>query len=206
MGKVMVVCACCESEFFSTHSCTIESLEFVPSGTLERIKYKIKTDQPICYSCGVADGGVHHCGCEAEECPGCYEQLISCYCMLEGEQMDGNLLVLEDHAGRNAHFRAAYPEATIVETAHEAIDALQKQAWDHASLDHDLGGEIFVDSSRSDCGMEVVRWIIENKPSIKQIIVHTANRGASDLMCKALRATEYDVIQAPFGGRFDPRG
>lgn len=115
------------------------------------------------------------------------------------------LLILEDNAGRNAHFRQAYPSARIVETAHEAIDALRSQAWDYLSLDHDLSGEIFVDSSRDDCGMGVVRWLIANPVKVEQIMVHTANHGAANLMGNALKDAGYNVTVQPFGGQYDPR-
>lgn len=33
-----------------------------------------------CHDCGVVDGGIHHPGCDAEECPKCGGQIISCDC------------------------------------------------------------------------------------------------------------------------------
>lgn len=116
-----------------------------------------------------------------------------------------SMLILEDHGGRIAYFQAMYPTATIVKTAQEAIEKLQSQSWNQASLDHDLNGESFVDSSRDDCGMEVVRWIVANKPMIEQIIVHTANRKASELMYDALMQAGYDTVRVPFGGIYDDR-
>jgi hypothetical protein len=34
-----------------------------------------------CHDCNAGAGGYHHPGCDAEECPSCHGQLISCSCM-----------------------------------------------------------------------------------------------------------------------------
>ena len=67
---------------------------------------------------------------------------------------------------------------------------------DTVFLDHDLGGEVFVESEREDCGMEVVRFIVENKPEIRQIVVHTMNGVAgiemrNKLMDAGYKNTDY---------------
>ena len=116
------------------------------------------------------------------------------------------ILILEDNAGRIAYFRRLYPKASIIETAQETIDALRGFDWDYLSLDHDLGGENFVDSSRLDCGMEVVRWLVEHHQKGINITVHTANKRAADLMSSALESAGYTVTKYPFGGEYDPRG
>ncbi len=33
-----------------------------------------------CGDCNVKPGGIHHCGCDQERCPGCGRQLIMCPC------------------------------------------------------------------------------------------------------------------------------
>ena len=58
-------------------------------------------------------------------------------------------------------------------------------AWDEVHLDHDLGGEIYVDSSRPDCGMEVVRWLCASRrdrfeKTLFIIHSHNAEAGADD--------------------------
>ena len=52
--------------------------------------------------------------------------------------------------------------------------------------------------SSCDTGMEVVRWIITNKPSIKHVVVHTCNTSAGPEMIKKLSENGYSVIKAPF--------
>lgn len=120
---------------------------------------------------------------------------------------DEFILILEDNQGRIAKFRAKYPQAIIVQEASEAIKHLSqdKTMWDLVSLDHDLGGEVFVESHRQDCGMEVVRWIVENRPLIHRIIIHSANRSRSKRMFEALEKL-YTVKRKPFEGRYDSGG
>jgi hypothetical protein len=36
----------------------------------------------FCHDCGCPDGGFHHPGCDAERCPMCGGQLISCGCKI----------------------------------------------------------------------------------------------------------------------------
>lgn len=116
-------------------------------------------------------------------------------------------LVLEDNAERIAFFRHILPPPEIHETVEPFIEAL-KGGGDFwlVSLDHDLNGEVFVDSNRKDCGMEVVRWIVAHKPSIAEIVLHTANPFASRLMEAELRRAGYVVWVSPFGGFDYSRG
>jgi len=43
---------------------------------------------PSCHDCTTPVGGLHHPGCDAERCPRCLGQAISCGCLWEGESMD----------------------------------------------------------------------------------------------------------------------
>lgn len=109
------------------------------------------------------------------------------------------ILFLDDDAERNRVLKTNTTKLyTWVKTASECIEALKNEDWDLVLLDHDLGGQQFVDSNREDTGMEVVRWISENKPKIKHVFVHSYNSGAADTMVKSLRA-DYPVEYIPFG-------
>lgn len=81
----------------------------------------------------------------------------------------------------------------------DAIAAMKGEAFDMVFLDHDLGGEVFVDSSREDCGMEVVRFMEEHKPSAGRVVVHTMNPAAGQQMEQALVAAGYWTRRAAFG-------
>ena len=95
-------------------------------------------------------------------------------------------------------------------TAEEAIVTL----WDYRDqlttvrLDHDLGGEEYVNTKREDCGMEVVRYLEKmsrDKPEefekLKQasFIVHSWNGHAAPIMVERLTKIGLDVEYVPFG-------
>jgi len=109
------------------------------------------------------------------------------------------VLFLDDDPIRCARFVAAQPTAAIVTTAADAIDALGRQAWDLVSLDHDLGGEYYVDSARDDTGMGVVRWVVAHKPVVGRFLVHSWNDAAGDAMVAALHAAGYPAARVYFG-------
>lgn len=113
------------------------------------------------------------------------------------------VLFLDDDHKRIEQIRLRLAELacdlTVVETADECIDRLRRNSYDLVLLDHDLGGEIFCDSSREDCGMEVVRWLIKNGGEHGEFIVHTMNAIAAAGMYLELNARGYRVRQAPFG-------
>jgi len=109
-----------------------------------------------------------------------------------------SILFLDDSLDRAKTMLAQYPETVWVQTASEAIQKLSQEQWHVVCLDHDLGGETFVDSSREDCGMEVVRWIEQAMPTIGKVIVHTWNYPAAKRMVARLRRKDYVVILQPF--------
>lgn len=98
-----------------------------------------------------------------------------------------NILFLDDNSVRIAEAQRVYLNndrvsvLTIVKTAQSAIEMLKSGLHYHlVHLDHDLGGETYVNSNREDCGMEVARWIIENNPdNIDVISIHSWNTTAS---------------------------
>lgn len=83
----MAVCKYCECEMAGASpadSCVAEAITLYPGFV------KIKEDfgqvrhgvgeAERCHDCNVAPGGFHHPGCDAERCPACNGQLISCGC------------------------------------------------------------------------------------------------------------------------------
>ncbi len=111
------------------------------------------------------------------------------------------ILFLDDDPDRARAFLGRHPEAVWVQSAGECIARLA-ESWDQVHLDHDLGGEIFVDSSRDDCGMEVVRWLCsrpqEPLPNT-WFFVHSHNADAASLMVRNLLQHGYQAVYRPFG-------
>ena len=121
--------------------------------------------------------------------------------------MDGTLegrtriLFLDDDPIRGEIFLAEYPDAVWAQTTEECLARLC-EPWDEVHLDHDLGGEVFVDHERDDCGMAIVRWLCaQPRPHLKntRFFVHTHNLSAACLMVLGLQLVGYDVQVRPFG-------
>ena len=98
----------------------------------------------------------------------------------------------------------ALPDVVTTDTAEGMIALLR--ALDPARpartafLDHDLGGEVYVDSDRPDTGMEVVRWVEAHRPPVARFVVHSFNGKAAEAMVARLDEAGYAVTRAPFGG------
>jgi hypothetical protein len=111
------------------------------------------------------------------------------------------LLFLDDDPRRAEVFLELNPEAVWVQTTRECIARLA-DPWEEVHLDHDLGGEHFVDMSRTDCGMEVVRWLCrELRPHLSEakFIIHSHNFAAALMMVLLMRDTGYVAEFHPFG-------
>jgi hypothetical protein len=116
-------------------------------------------------------------------------------------------LFLDDDPARAEEFLAVYPDAVWVTTAADCIARLA-EPWDEVHLDHDLGGEQFVDVARDDCGMAVVRWLaFEPRPHLRRarFFVHSHNGVAAMVMTLQLKGLGLAVSSRPFGeGRWRP--
>lgn len=117
------------------------------------------------------------------------------------EQTPRRILFLDDDPHRAKVFLDRNPEAIWIQTARECIAKLT-EPWDEVYLDHDLGGEHFVDVERDDCGMEVVRWLCR-EPVAHLIetpfVIHSHNLAAALMMVLLMRETGYRAEFLPFG-------
>ncbi len=111
------------------------------------------------------------------------------------------LLFLDDDPNRAVRFLKDHPDAVWVTTVPECVARLA-EPWDEVHLDHDLGGKLFVDSTDTDCGMEVIRWLCkEPRSHLKESLfyVHTHNAAAGLLMVLEMRRGGYKAEFRPFG-------
>jgi hypothetical protein len=119
----------------------------------------------------------------------------------DGPRPGPRVLFLDDDPNRAAAFLADNPDAIWVETVDDCLARLE-EPWDEVHLDHDLGGEVFVDCGREDCGMAIVRWLcLEPRPHLgpTRFIVHSHNPGAANLMVMQIFAAGFQVEGRPFG-------
>jgi hypothetical protein len=73
--------------------------------------------------------------------------------------------------------------------AKEAISLLEHVKFDLVFLDHDLGGEAFVNSSEPNTGAEVSRWLedpINHMSKPRVLVIHTMNPAGRKYMAQAL--------------------
>jgi hypothetical protein len=120
------------------------------------------------------------------------------------------ILFLDDDSNRAAIAYKRWPEekrnnTMWVTTAEDAISVLDDYCKElkEVYLDHDLGGERYVNTKREDCGMEVVRWL-ESQPDIGRFshirfTVHTWNIPAGHEMTGRLNKLGLKVTYTPFG-------
>ncbi|MDG3003742.1 cyclic-phosphate processing receiver domain-containing protein [Paludisphaera mucosa] len=111
------------------------------------------------------------------------------------------ILFLDDDPRRAEVFLVRCPQAIWVMTADDCIARLA-EAWDEVHLDHDLGGERYVDVNRNDCGMAVVRWICaEERGPVRsaRFFIHSYNFAAASLMVECLLQNGYAAEFRPFG-------
>jgi hypothetical protein len=118
-----------------------------------------------------------------------------------GPPRELRLLFLDDDPVRAQIFLADNPEAVWVQTVSECLARLEER-WDEVHLDHDLGGEHYVELDREDCGMEVVRWLcLTPRPHLMatRFYIHSHNENAASIMVTQMRIAGYRVRFRPFG-------
>jgi CheY-like chemotaxis protein len=119
------------------------------------------------------------------------------------------VLLLEDDPLRIEWFEKMNTSADTLKvtvTADECIKALtDKQAaeegFDLILLDHDLGGQVFVQETEYNTGSTVVGWLIENKEHWQntKILVHSMNPVAGESMANRLNDAGFtDIRRHPF--------
>jgi hypothetical protein len=116
------------------------------------------------------------------------------------------ILILEDDPNRVHTFMTKLGmqhELVCVNTAAAAIDMLHDadvdSSIDLVFLEHDLGGEVYVDTKNKNTGSEVVRWLTRQSLNVPcPIILHSLNEPASRSMQLSLLDRGFEVHRIPF--------
>lgn len=86
----MAVCQTCRKEMTDSVSCNLKTLVLL-DGSYDRLEHRPSRGAPFrdCGDCGTSEGGLHHPGCDMEDCPRCRGQLIMCGCWEDLEGGEG---------------------------------------------------------------------------------------------------------------------
>jgi hypothetical protein len=106
-----------------------------------------------------------------------------------------NVFILEDDLNRQEQFRKKLSDPTIniviVDNVKSAKEEFVKQnTWDYIFLDHDLGGQVLVESTDENTGYQFAKWLAERKISPKtHIFCHSLNPAGSENILGVLPQT-----------------
>lgn len=85
----MAICKWCNKDMKQVGTCVESGIE-IDNEIYKPILYGQETRANFksvrCHDCNIEVGGIHHPGCDVEECPICHFQLISCGCLDEDEE------------------------------------------------------------------------------------------------------------------------
>lgn len=117
------------------------------------------------------------------------------------------ILVLEDDPNRIEIFKKhlSKHDTAYTDTAQGAIDLLKANEYDVIFLDHDLGGQTYVDAKNTNTGSEVVRFLVEQDVNgigcniHATYIIHTMNPDAGKHMRYDLHRLGFKVSKIMFG-------
>ena len=112
--------------------------------------------------------------------------------------MEESVLFLDDDHERCQAFLLRQTDATIVRCAADAIALLKSRCWSEVHLDHDLNGGTYEDPQEKNTGIEVVRYIVCDRPDVRTFVVHSHNERSGPVMVGALESAGYRVVYAPF--------
>jgi DNA-binding response OmpR family regulator len=107
------------------------------------------------------------------------------------------VFILEDNPDRMKKFHKELTGHRIhhAETAKEGMDPIEMNRYDVLLLDHDLGGEVFVDSDFHNTGYKLAQFIaVSDRNSKTPCIIHSCNPAGADNIQGVLK----HAVLAPF--------
>ena len=110
------------------------------------------------------------------------------------------ILVLEDNPIRQEKFKQLFKnqELSIYDNVLDAYHACVCYEFSVIFLDHDLGGQIWVDSNEENTGYQFVKWLVENKIQKNALYyIHSMNPIGANKMLNLLLDNGYDGIWIP---------
>jgi len=110
-----------------------------------------------------------------------------------------NIFILEDDPSRMKLFNEWFKDHEIDHSdwAGDAINSLRSIKYDVIFLDHDLGGQAFVDSNDPNTGYQVAKTIPDGINANTPVIVHSMNPAGGKNILDVL--TTPQKIHSPFG-------
>ena len=113
------------------------------------------------------------------------------------------IFILEDDENRIKVFKRSFIgiDLTMTDLADEAIKRLKTEKYDFIFLDHDLGGEVFVDSQNKNTGSEVAKHITHTLNKSTMVIIHSFNPSGAKNMFDIMKSYKMECVIAPFLGK-----
>lgn len=99
-----------------------------------------------------------------------------------------NVFILEDDPMRISQFKKFFSNKNLTMTAEaaEAIEILKKIKFDICLLDHDLGGQVYVNSDKPNTGYQVAKEICNTINADTYCIIHSMNPVGAQNMLKTI--------------------
>lgn len=114
------------------------------------------------------------------------------------------VFILEDSEDRMVEFRKRFKDKALITHSDKVEEAKklfsEEEFWDLILLDHDLGGEAYVNSNHPNTGAAFCRWLAK-KNEVKypsQIVIHSANQIGAKEMAKTLREAQMVCSYHPY--------
>lgn len=114
------------------------------------------------------------------------------------------IFILEDNQQRIEWFQDFFDQISddvkYVTTAEDGKQMVTSEKFDVIFLDHDLGGQVYVDSQNDNTGYQVALKMINGQQECP-VVVHSLNSIGANNIVEYLNTNAYknNVVRAPFG-------